>query len=109
MENCSHINFDIKTLKIICLCTIGVYNKNKTEIDNEIEKEINKNLYNDILKKITKDISFSKTSNIKVIKCFDIIFNKNLFTKNNGFYIMFFMNCINIIILIFSPLSKARN
>ena len=75
MENCTHINFDIKTLKIICLCKIGDYNNNKTEIENKINKTIN----NDILEQITKDIAFSKTSNIKVIKCFNIIFNKNLF------------------------------
>ena len=104
MENCTHINFDIKTLKIICLCKIGDYNNNKTEIENKINKTIN----NDILEQITKDIAFSKTSNIKVIKCFNIIFNKNLFKKNYGFYIMFFMNCINIIILIFNPISKAE-
>ena len=56
---------------------------------------------------ITKNINFSKASNIKVIKCILVIFNKKLFIENYGFYIMLFMNIFNIICLILYPLPKV--
>ena len=104
INNCNHSNFDINTLKTICLCKIG--NNNSNLIKDEIYTNNSENM--NLFTTITKNIDFSKASNIKVIKCILVIFNKKLFIENYGFYIMLFMNIINIIILILSPLSKAE-
>ena len=81
---CIFSNYDKNTKKAICTCS-----------PNYLEKDTE------------NKISFSNTWNIKIVKCFSIIFKKDLFTKNYGFYILFFMNLFNILILIFSPLSKV--
>ena len=106
IDNCNNTNFDIKTLKSICLCKIGYNNNDTYLIKDEIynNNSENSNLFNSI----KTNIDFSKASNIRVIKCVSVIFNKKLFIQNYGFYIMFFMNVFNIIILILSPLSKAE-
>ena len=99
---CNFSNFDIKTLRTICRCKIG-YDNNDTYIsDTKKDDKNNENIIN--LFKSNMDIS--KSSNIKVVKCFSKIFTKKLFTRNYGFYIIFFMLLFNILILIFSPLSK---
>ena len=53
-------------------------------------------------------MDISKSSNIKVVKCFRIIFRKNLFSQNYGLYIMFFLIIFNILTLIFSPPSTIE-
>ena len=105
-NNCNHSNFDIETLKSICICQDGNINLNNSL--SKVSDISSKNFDKDIFKIIAKNIAFSKASNIKVIKCFSVIFNKNLFTKNYGFYILFFTNLINIIILILCPISKVE-
>jgi len=46
--------------------------------------------------KLQKDIDFSKASNIKIIKCFLVIYNSKLFSENYGFYIMLFIIILHI-------------
>ena len=106
ITGCNYSNFDLKTLRSICLCKIGS-EKNNTIIENVINEEIkqeNEHLFN----LIKENIDISKASNIKVVKCFSIIFSKNLFKNNYGFYINFFMILFNIVIIFFSPASKIE-
>ena len=102
--SCNYSNFDIKTLRIICICKIG-YNNNTLEIKNDDIK--NKN--NDLVNLVKQNIDISKSSNIKVVKCVSKIFHKNLFIKNYGFYTMFILLLINIITLIYSFISIIEN
>ena len=53
-------------------------------------------------------MGISKSSNIKVVKCFSKIFQNKLFIENYGFYIMFVLLIINFITLIYSPISKIE-
>ena len=98
-------NFDINTLRPICLCDIEL--ETFSNISQSLVKNINQK-NNDLLNLLKTNIDISKSSNIKVVKCFKIIFRMNLFTENYGFYIMLFMNLFNIILLIFSPISKVN-
>ena len=102
--SCNFSNFDIKTLRSICLCKIGS-NDNYT---SEIKKDYNNNEVNDLVYLVKQNMDISKSSNIKVVKCFSIIFRKNLLTGNYGFYIMFALLLINTITLIFSPISTIE-
>ena len=108
LPGCNYSNFEIKTLRPICLCKIGDKNNitNLTKIKND---EIN-NSENDVLFNLIKNnIDISKASNIKVVKCVSIIFKINLFENNYGFYIMFFMILFNIVIIFLSPFDKIEN
>ena len=102
--SCNYSNYDIYTLNSICLCKIGT-NENYTK---EINNENNKDEYKNIVNLVKQNIDISKSSNIKVVKCFSIIFRKNLFTENYGFYIMFVLLLMNFITLIYSPISKIE-
>ena len=57
---------------------------------------------------LKKNIDISKSSNIKIVKCIQKIFTVKIFSENYGFYLSFFMNFFNILILIFSPISKIE-
>jgi hypothetical protein len=83
-------------MRSICICNSNS-NKNTTENDN--------NIYN-ILR---QSINFAKSSNIKVVKCFKIIFNSSNLKKNYGFYLILLTNVINILLLILYPLKKIDN
>ena len=102
--SCNYTNFDIKTLRSICICKIGL-NENNTI---EIKSENNKNEINNLVNLVKQNMNISKSSNIRVVKCFSIIFRKNLFTENYGFYIMLALLIINFITLIYSPISKIE-
>ena len=103
MIGCNHSNFDIKTIRSICLCKIDIGMDNDY-YSSENKNEINDNNDKDIIN-VLKHTMISKSPNIKVIKCFKMIFRINIFYDNHGFYILFFMIFFTIIILIFSPLS----
>ena len=103
VPGCNYTSFDIKTIRTIYLCKIG----NDTNNNNSLnEVKINDNDEENFLNKLKKEIKFSKVSNINIMKCFSIILNSKLFTENHGFYIMFLMNIINILLFIFSFPSK---
>ena len=105
LDGCNYSNFDIKTLRTICSCKIGFGENDgyKSDIKNDNNK------YNkDLVNLVKQNIDISKSSNIKVVKCFSIIFRKNLFTENYGFYIMLLLLLINMTTLIFSPISKIE-
>ena len=106
MDGCNQTNLDIVTLRSICLCKIE--NENNISYFSDEKINVQKNEENNIYNMITENIDFSKASNIRVVKCFSIIFSKKLFTENYGFYIMLFMNIFNILTLIFSPLSAVE-
>ena len=102
---CNYSSYDIKTLRTICLCKIG-FNENYI-ISDIINDDINTEK-NNLANLIKNNMDISKSSNFKVVKCFSIIFRKNLISKNYGFYIMFFLLLFNIITLIYSPFSKIE-
>ena len=107
MNNCNNSNFDIKTLRSICLCKVGNYSEYDDTEENDKNKKEENSKNDDLFSNLTQKFDISKSLNIKVVKCFRVIFRKNLFTQNYGFYIMIFMNIFNIITLVFSPLSKV--
>jgi hypothetical protein len=94
MINCNFTNIDINTMRSICICNSNS-NKNTTENDN--------NIYN-ILR---QSINFAKSSNIKVVKCFKIIFNSSNLKKNYGFYLILLTNVINILLFILYLFKKV--
>ena len=104
MKGCNYSNMDINTIRSICQCKINnnSYDNNFTNINS------NKLGNDDIYNLIKQSLNFDKTSNIKVVKCISIIFTLNIFKNNYGFYIIFLTNCLNIILLFFSPLSVVE-
>ena len=99
MINCNFTNIDINTMRSICICNS---NSNYTEINNNKNKSITENI-------LRQSIDFSKSSNIKVVKCFKIIFNTYNLKKNYGFYLILLTNAINILLLILYPFKKVDN
>jgi len=102
VPGCNYTSFDIKTIRTIYLCKIG----NEINGNNSISEIIIND--NNFFVKLKKQKYFSKYSTIEIIKCYSIILNSKLFTKNYGFYIMFFMNISNILLFIFSFSSKLE-
>ena len=102
----NYSGYDIVTFRIICLCKIGS-NINDTDKSNTKNNDINKE-NNHLVTLLKQNMDISKSSNIKVVKCFRIIFRKNLFSQNYGFYIMIFLIIFNVLTLIFSPLSTIE-
>lgn len=105
LNDCNYSYYDIKTLRTVCLCKIGLGENDGYKLDN---KNDNNKDNKDIVNLVKQNIDISKSSNIKVVKCFSIIFRKNLFTENYGFYIMLLLLLINMTTLIFSPISKIE-
>ena len=83
-------------------------NDNDSNYFNEDKIYKNNNGEKEVLNTLKHNIDISKTSNIKIIKCFSIIFTKKIFINNYGFYIMFLMNYFNIVLLFFSPISNVN-
>ena len=106
--NCNFSSFDIKTIRTTCICLIGnnFNNSNFSSIININNDENNKD--NSAINIFEQKFEFSKASNLEVVKCVSIIFRKNLFTDNYGFYIMLSMTIINIILIIFSPINEIE-
>jgi len=96
MENCNFSNIDIYTLRSICICNI-----NNTNLNEENNENITENV--DYINKLKESISFSKSSNIKVIQCFKIIFKPIYLKRNYGFFLMVLTNFLNILLLIIYP------
>ena len=105
LNRCNYSNYDIKTLRTICLCKIGFDENDKT---SENQNANNKNGDDNLVSLIKTNMDFSKSSNFKVVKCTSIIFRKNLFLENYGFYITFLLFVANILTLVFSPISKVE-
>ena len=93
MEYCNFSNIDIYTLRSICICNI-----NNTNLNEENNENITEN--DDYINKLKESISFSKSSNIKVIQCFKIIFKPIYLKRNYGFFLMVLTNFLNILLLL---------
>ena len=93
MEYCNFSNIDIYTLRSICICNI-----NNTNLNEENNENITENV--DYINKLKESISFSKSSNIKVIQCFKIIFKPIYLKRNYGFFLMVLTNFLNILLLL---------
>ena len=102
---CNYSNYDIKTLRTICLCKIGF---NENDIISDIKYDDINTEKSNLANLIKNNMDISKSSNYKVVKCFSIIFRKNLFSENYGFYIMFFLLLFNLITLLCSPILKIE-
>ena len=103
MPRCNYTSIDIKTIRVIYLCKIGNDINNNNSVS---EININDNDNDNDKDNILKNIVFSKASNIKIVKCFSILYNSKLFSENYGFYIMLFTNILIILLLIFSFPNK---
>ena len=97
MHNCNFTNIDINTMRSICQCNANYSELNNNEKNNLTEKD--EYIY-DMFK---SSLNFSKSSNIKVVKCFKIIFISSHLKKNYGFYLMLLTNFINISLLLIYP------
>ena len=101
MENCNFSNIDTLTLRSICYCNKNNNNSDENSISNTTNKE---NYFN----RLKESINFSKSSNIKIVKCFKAIFNNIFSTINYGFIIMILTNLMNISLLIIYPYKYIK-
>ena len=106
MDGCNQSDFDIITVRSRCICNKGVNVKDRNNF-NEKKENTNINEEKIALNMIKKNMDFSKASNIKIVKCFSIIFTKKIFIENYGFYIMLFMNFFNIALFFCWPTSRV--
>ena len=78
-EDCKLIDYNYTTKKAKCSCLI--------KIDFPVVEDVKF----DKKKLIDNFINIKKSSNIKLIKCFNNVFNKNELLKNYGFFIYIFI------------------
>ena len=91
-EDCNYNNYDINTKKVTCDCLIKIYLPIISEI--KFNKEKLKNKFK----------SIKETINLKIMKCYHLLFVKEGIIKNIGSYVLLiilFIFIISIIILIF--------
>ena len=88
-EGCTYKSYDYKNKRVQCECQI------KNEIDNNID---NINFYGSIF--LSNFLGIENLSNIKVLKCFKLVFSKIAQNKNNGSYIFIILILIYIILMV---------
>ena len=97
-ENCEYKSFDIITSKANCQCQAKTEIKSDTSETGFSPNILLKNFY--ILESYT---------NYKVLKCYNLVFNKKYLKSNIGSYIMIFILLCFIIILILNFSSQRKN
>ena len=98
----SGMNFNLMTAD--CLCNSSIL---QDEENNNNEKE-NQEIVN--FKTITKSfISNLLDFNFDVLKCSNLVFNKNIIIKNIGYYCLFFMFLLQIISLVIYLFIKLKS
>ena len=98
----SGMNFNLMTAD--CLCNSSIL---QDEENNNNEKE-NQEIVN--FKTITKSfISNLLDFNFNVLKCSNLVFNKNIIIKNIGYYCLFFMFLLQIISLVIYLFIKLES
>ena len=97
--NCDFIAYNYETKKAVCSCNI------KTEIpfmnDIKFDKEVLMNSFTDI----------NNFANLKMMKCYKIVFRKNALIKNIGFFFynsLIALNLICLILFLFNDFDKLR-
>ena len=88
-KNCEFNGYDNQTKSVKCNCNI----KNKFVPFSELEIEKNKLINN------FKNIK--TIANIDIVKCYKLVFNKQILNGNIGSFIMIFIIIVNIILLFF--------
>ena len=89
--DCDYNNYDFKYEKVVCRCNIKINFANIYDISIDTEKLINK-------------FNVKKLINLKIIKCYKKVFNKNALINNIGSYILLsiiFIYSIHLIVFIF--------
>ena len=110
-EGCSYIEYDYTNRKVHCQCGV------KTEIDNNID---NIKFYGNMI--LNNFFKLDRFSNVKILKCFKLVFSKIGQNKNFGSYILiiiimifialmilFYINFKNEIIRIFNTIIEKKN
>ena len=99
-ENCQFIEYNYTNKKAKCSCDIKINIQNIDSIKFDI----------DLLKKSFIDIN--NILNLKIMKCYQNVFNKNNLKNNIGFIIIFciiFLFLISFIIFIFKSIKTLYN
>ena len=88
-EGCVYIAYDYANRKVHCQCYV------KTEIDNNIG---NIKFYGNLI--LNNFFKFDRFSNVKILKCFKLVFSKIGQKKNYGSYILIIIIIIFIVLMI---------
>jgi hypothetical protein len=88
-EGCVYIAYDYANRKVHCQCYV------KTEIDNNIG---NIKFYGNLI--LNNFFKFDRFSNVKILKCFKLVFSKIGQNKNFGSYILIIIIMIFIALMI---------
>ena len=87
-DNCKYEEFDIETIKVKCQCDIKTSVKDITEVKFSPNKII-ENFY-----------KLEKYANLKIVICYNQVFNLSKLKKNYGSYFMIFIGLLFIITMI---------
>ena len=88
-EGCVYIEYDYVNRKVHCQCVV------KTEIDNKID---NIKFYGNML--LNNFFKLDRFSNVKILKCFKLVFSKIGQKKNFGSYTLIIIIIIFIVLMI---------
>ena len=95
-DKCELISYNYETKKAVCSCAI------KNEIhsinDIKIDKDTLLNSFTDI----------NNIANIKLMKCYNIIFKKEYILKNIGFYIYACLIILDLILLLYFIINDYK-
>ena len=96
-DECSYIGMDYTLMVAKCSCNPG--NIQDDYVTEETQDEIKKGItLNDLANSFTSEIfSF----NFDVVKCYNLVFDKDIIKKNKGFFVLIIMISLQIIFFIY--------
>ena len=93
-EDCYFSNYDSENLNAKCLCKVKEFESFSTGMN--IDKD---NLYSNF-------VNIKNIINVKIMKCYKVLFNKKGIIKNIAFYIVSFIILFHIITIIIFYINK---
>ena len=105
-DGCTYSGMDYELMTANCICDSSFLN---IEIKNDTYNDINEKKEEVNFKSITKSfISNLIDFNFDVLKCDNLVFNKNILINNIGFFCLLLMLFLQIIFLIIYMIKKVK-
>ena len=106
-DECKYGGIDFELMVVNCICiaeTIQITNDEENS-GNDVINDNKGITLNDLANSFTSKIF---DFNYIVIKCYNLVFNKNILKKNIGFYVLLFMNFSQICFLIIFLIKRLK-
>ena len=101
-DGCIYDGIDYDLLAANCICDSNIFQTDEINLTNDEKETVT-------FKTVTKSfISNLLDFNIEVIKCYNLVFDLEILSKNTGFYCMIILNILQIIFLCIFMIKKLK-